>query len=1370
LFRNVVKEQLKVPAKIDYLGELRDFVTKVGHRHGYSERVINAFKLSIDEAATNIIKHAYRDWDGDITIRAIVKKNSMTIVLIDQGKYFDPRQVSDPDLQRYVEIGKKGGLGIFIMRRLLDEIDYRKTEEGNELWMYKSRDVARHRKMSVPAIPMTLKARYWLISMAIFSFFLLAVYAFFYFRQDDLILSEYIDRGRSACSLLAREIASNVERPDFPIEVHEQLVQSGSYDLHATTAADQPITALKNTEYSDILFNAFVVDNTGGILASAKESQLLENFSLPANATEVQKDIYRYNLSTGERVLDITWPVIDSKNRPLCRIHFHINNQQVTKDIAKARLNNMNLALLVWAVGAAGLFLLVYIVMNPFRRLSEWVKMLGQPGGAEEMDIDASTEVGEIAQAFSDITQKLRESQVNLAEQERLQKEMQVAQEIQQTLLPGEFPEIEGYEIASYYAAAKEVGGDYFDFVEVDKDTLGIVVADVSGKGVPGSLVMTMIRTALRTEARGLKDAAEVLSRVNDFVVNDMKKGMFVTLFYVIIDSKRRRLNYASAGHNPMILYRANTNKTYYLNPRGFPIGLSLPDKELFKNSIQSDTIGLAEGDILIMYTDGVTEAMNRKRLMFGEERFLTVIRDYGIRQAKAFTEELHNELLSFTEGNPQNDDITLVAITEKTSAEKIELNRAKKVYALIKEGKSAKEACDLAGLTTYAYNKYKDIFAKSGVESYEIATDLEPIEAKHLSIEEKTKIYDVIRRFPDFGAKRISEELNSERYGFTQIAANKLYDELVRSRLNTKELREAFVNRGGKKRRIKPPGTPLLTLDGQVVIRRPGFEPDMEEETTAGEQISKAPLPRRHAASVAPPAIDLVKEKADLESIRAKAERNADADIEGKAFDQPRDILAIDVDALLSSPIEDLLDKRTTFQSDKARTLGEEIEEDTSVDLTAGDFAFEYAVSDDAVSDEIEEPVIASSMSPEDEESFDIEVSEEVDLSVNSQDNALQSLRQSEELGDDLEAETFFDFDYAQSETSDSLVERTLEEIPVALSESEEAASLDIPPDVRLYDQADEDELEIAAMVEAGGGIDEPAPTAKGEESFEEDFIEDAEIISEELTAFPDSNETIHAEAFDELLEIEDEYGLITPEGELDNEVAEQILHSESKEPINAEDFEVLIPEIGIWDIREISFSSEDNGIYDAAERHKLSFDELLETLSEESLTTDEISDNFDLLLDDVVSDPFSAEDERLVHVGNTASRVGEKQEKEPLFKESGIANMVKLYEAENFPAAINAAKELIDKYPDDCKIHVLLGNALFRAEKYHEAAQEYQKVIKLDPQRADAFENLGVVYANQGDLTRAVFQWEQVLEITPDRQDIRDSIVRAKKFLQQA
>jgi len=140
LFWRTKKYQLKVPAHVDYLGDLRAFITKIKEDFDFSDKVINAFRLSIDEAATNIIQHSYKDIEGQITIRASVKKNHLTVFIIDQGLFFDLRKIQDPDLNNYVNIGKKGGLGIFIIRKLMDEIDYYKTREGNVLKLTKYRD------------------------------------------------------------------------------------------------------------------------------------------------------------------------------------------------------------------------------------------------------------------------------------------------------------------------------------------------------------------------------------------------------------------------------------------------------------------------------------------------------------------------------------------------------------------------------------------------------------------------------------------------------------------------------------------------------------------------------------------------------------------------------------------------------------------------------------------------------------------------------------------------------------------------------------------------------------------------------------------------------------------------------------------------------------------------------------------------------------------------------------------------------------------------------------------------------------------------------------------------------------------------------
>lgn len=900
MFQGVEKEQLKVPAHIDYLGDLRDFVVQVGRKHGFANKIINAFKLAIDEAATNIIRHAYRDKEGLITIRAIVKKKSLTIALIDQGTYFDPNRVKDPDLKRYIDIGKKGGLGIFIMRRLMDDIDYRKTEEGNELRITKYRDAPEKKRIvgAVSSIPLSLKAKYYFRTIGILTTIIAVGYFYFYVKADDPIINNLISLGRSSSRQIINRISPNLSPEDLFIE---HIVD--------------PVYEERKNE----IYQLSIEKTNGPIVYSTNLQEQLQPFTRPGDFQQIDTGVYKYRLDDGTKVYEFVNQILikDATNTEIVygKAHVFISTESSERQITTIRLNDLKLAFFIFGLSFVGVAVLIYLVMNPFRKLSDWVKALGHGELEDEMDIDASTEIGEIAQAFSDITHKFRESQKNLADQERLQKELQVAQEIQQTLLPTEFPELEGYELASYYEAAKEVGGDYYDFVEVDKDTLGIAVADVSGKGVPGSLVMTMIRTALRTEARGIKDAAEVLARVNDFVINDMKKGMFVTIFYLIIDSKKRRLNYASAGHNPMILYRGSTKKTYYLNPKGFPIGIQLPQKELFRNYIESDTIQLAEDDILLVYTDGITEAMNSERALFGEERLLKTMRDYGNLPVDPFVEKLKENIYSFTEGKPQYDDITLVAIKEQTSREKDELRRAIEAHNLIAEGKSIREACETVGITTYAYyNKYKRIFEEEGIHAFEIDEEVS-VEAKHLSIEEKTKIFDIIANHPEYGAGRINEELNTEKYGFTQISENKIYEELVRSRLNTRQFREVYVAKSKMdRRRLKPPGTPLLTLDGKIIIERQTEEMESQYERIQPRIVRQTVKEK--------PSEQLNKElEKDVESQQTSFEKPISED---QSELQPSDNLLnaeIEANSLIDAPIEELLAKEDVEESDSEKT-----------------------------------------------------------------------------------------------------------------------------------------------------------------------------------------------------------------------------------------------------------------------------------------------------------------------------------------------------------------------------------------------------------------------------------------------------------------
>lgn len=801
MFRKVKTEECRVPADIKYLEEMRDFVTHVGRKYGVPERILNSLRLAVEEAGTNIIRHAYRDWEGFITVRIYIRRKDITVSLIDQGHTFDLRKVRDPDLRRYVDIGKKGGLGIFIIRKLVDAIDYRKMEEGNELRLIKRIPEMGKHLFALPGKNLPLKLRYALFSNIIFVSILLIVTGIFSIHQKNRIFRTDLEAGRALAKTLAQQSVVYL--------ANEEIIEL------ARMAAEF------QQNQQPLIYDALIV-NSEQIVLGAKNVELIdEPYPSSISASRVGKNVRRFRFNGKVEVYDISEPVLtQSESRPIGHVHLLLNKKAIDRKIREAQLQTLRVFLVLLLVGVAGIFGLIYLIMSPLKRLVRWMQATSQGEIQEEVDFDTSDEIGEIAYAFNEITEKFRKSQENVAEQERLKKEMQVAQEIQHTLLPSRFPKIEGYEIASHYEAAREVGGDYFDFVEVDKDSMGIVVADVSGKGVPGSLIMTMIRTALRTEARGNKNAADVLARVNDFVINDMKRGMFVTVFYMILDSYNRTINYASAGHNPMILYRSQTRKSYYLNPRGFPIGLNIPDRTLFRKTIESDTIHLREGDVLIVYTDGITEAMNAQREKFGEERFLAVIRKYGHLAVEPLVEHIKDEIKAFTGGEPQSDDITLVAIKEKLKAEDVLFNlRTKLLRMVAEEGLSVKEACEKLGVSTSTYYKYKKRFEKMGVDGLREEVARSEVEERHIAIEDKVKILDIIRKHPEFGPKRISEELNTEAYGFTVIDEKRIYDELVKSHLNTRELREVFAKRGEKGKRMKPPGTPFLTLDGQIIF-----------------------------------------------------------------------------------------------------------------------------------------------------------------------------------------------------------------------------------------------------------------------------------------------------------------------------------------------------------------------------------------------------------------------------------------------------------------------------------------------------------------------------------------------------------------------
>jgi len=248
-----------------------------------------------------------------------------------------------------------------------------------------------------------------------------------------------------------------------------------------------------------------------------------------------------------------------------------------------------------------------------------------------------------------------------IRERERIEQELRVARRIQQASLPEKVPELEGWQISPFYRPAREVGGDFYDFFELEDGQLGLVVGDATGKGVPAALVMASARSMLRAiaQALGSSSPGDVLRRVNDVLVTDIPPNMFVTCFCAVLDPERGSLRYANAGHDLPYLHRSGGPEE--LTARGMPLGL-MPGMEYEENETVLDA-----GEVALFYSDGLVEAHGPEGDLFGFPRLRELVAEHG--EERALGDFLLEQLYSFVgEDWEQEDDITLLTLRRSPS------------------------------------------------------------------------------------------------------------------------------------------------------------------------------------------------------------------------------------------------------------------------------------------------------------------------------------------------------------------------------------------------------------------------------------------------------------------------------------------------------------------------------------------------------------------------------------------------------------------------------------------------------------------------------------------------------------------------------
>lgn len=242
-------------------------------------------------------------------------------------------------------------------------------------------------------------------------------------------------------------------------------------------------------------------------------------------------------------------------------------------------------------------------------------------------------------------------------EKDRLERQVQIAAEVQRRMMPAKPPQVKGFDIAALYVPCFELGGDFYDFIPLGDHSLGLTIADVVGKGLPASLLMSSVRAAMRAQADNVYDLDEIVARVNKSMSLDMRSNEFITLWYGVMDYRNYQLTYCNAGHEPPILIRNGGKEIRELATGGMVIGVD-PEQRYDK-----DVVDLKKGDVIWIYTDGVPDAMNYQGEKFGKTRMRDALLRYIKEPAEQICRQMLWETRRFVGLNRRTDDTTIVVI-----------------------------------------------------------------------------------------------------------------------------------------------------------------------------------------------------------------------------------------------------------------------------------------------------------------------------------------------------------------------------------------------------------------------------------------------------------------------------------------------------------------------------------------------------------------------------------------------------------------------------------------------------------------------------------------------------------------------------------
>lgn len=415
-------------------------------------------------------------------------------------------------------------------------------------------------------------------------------------------------------------------------------LEKKAYHLKTLSDISQEIFFLKEPEEILPKLLLMVMGSYGslrGFVFLLDEEQKAVEFSDQRGAdTSLQVELAQLIRSNGKFMIGIDQAI-------------HLNSREVERE------NNVFLNFL-----AANEF----IIFSPLKFKNKFIgglalgeKLVGEPYSADDLEL-----LGTLVNQGAISVENARLQQEHIS-QERLRKELEIATNIQLSFLPSSYTTTQGVDIAAFYQPAREVGGDFYDFFELPDNKLGIVIADVCGKGLPAALHMALTRALIRAcSSHEPEDMQKAVLCTNSLIQQCASADLFVTLMFSIYDTHTGKLRYVRAGHNYPVYYSSETNKFELLSGEGVALGA------FYNITLEEKEICLKSGDIIVYYTDGITEAVNSDEEMFGVEGITQLLTTHKDWPANLIAEKIKASVIEYEGEGHQSDDLTLIILKKK--------------------------------------------------------------------------------------------------------------------------------------------------------------------------------------------------------------------------------------------------------------------------------------------------------------------------------------------------------------------------------------------------------------------------------------------------------------------------------------------------------------------------------------------------------------------------------------------------------------------------------------------------------------------------------------------------------------------------------